>query len=384
MSIVELMFWISFLAAAFAYVGYPATVVTVAAIAGRPWKKESRFPSLSLLIAAHNEEASIREKLQQSLELDYPRDKLEIVVVSDGSTDRTDAIVGEFADRGIRLIRTPARSGKTAAQNFAVPHTSGEIIVFSDATTIYRPDTLELLVRSFAERKVGGVEAMLLYVAGGSGHLGGKDLAKRYESRIKSAESLVWGGIGDNGACYAIRREIWRPLEATVTSDLAAPLDVMRQGYRFVFEPEAVSIENATESWKDEFKRKIRTVRAGVHTVLRSLDLVVPGSNNWTAYVLWGRKISRWLSAFLLPILFLSSAALAGRPSFLAFFALQCLGLTLAGVGMVHEKLGDRHRLISLARGFAAINLAAMIGTVLALFSSSTEVWTPDRGADDG
>jgi cellulose synthase/poly-beta-1,6-N-acetylglucosamine synthase-like glycosyltransferase len=372
-------FWISACVVFFAYCGYPVIVILLARFLGRPWANAGSQPRLSILIAAYNESRSIGRKIEETLRLECPGSSLEVAVVSDGSSDGTDAIVSGFADRGVRLIQTGRRVGKTEAQNIAVPQLSGEIVVFSDATTVLREDTLQVLTNAFSDPRVGGVEARLTYRAAGSGHLGGKDVAKGYEAAVKRAESLLWGGVGDNGACYAIRKELWRPLSPDLTSDLAAPLDVMRQGFRFVFEPSAISEEEAAASWTAEFKRKIRTVRAGVHTVLSSRDLLFSPHHLWTAFVLWGRKISRWCSAFMLPLAFLTAGLLAAELPYAVAFASLAAGLCAGLAGMALGRRADRSRILSLSRGFLAINVAAIVGSVLAIARSNTEAWVPER-----
>lgn len=375
----EIVFLVAAGTIAFTYLGYPAIVSLFALAWGRPSLAGATPLSMTVLIAAHNEEAAIAGTVEGMLALDAPAAPIDVLVVSDGSTDRTDAIVGRYADRGVRLVRTPARLGKTGAQRFALAFATGDVVVFADATVRYATDCLVRLASRFGNPDVGGVEGRLVYRRNTTGHLGGKDLAKSFEARVKTAESAVYGGVGDNGACYAIRRELCRPLPDNLTSDLAGPLDVLRQGFRFVFEPTAISEEEAAESWQAEFRRKIRTVRAGVHVVLSSRDLLNPWRHPWTSFVLIGRKISRWLAAWMLPVALLASAAAMKEPFYAVAFALQASGWGFALIGMVFPGAAERVRLLCLARAFLAVNAAAVIGSAQAVLRGNSEVWTPSR-----
>ncbi len=350
------------------------------ALAAHPVRRGRIEPTVTLLIAAYNEEKDIAAKLENACSLDYPEGRLEIVVVSDHSTDGTDRIVSGFADRGVRLIRTPERSGKTGAQNYAIAHARGDIVVFSDATTSYAKDALRRIVMNFADESVGGAEGRLVYIEADSGFLGNKDLMKSYEAWIKTRESLVRGGVGDNGAFYAIRRSLCRPLRPDLTSDFAAPLDVSRQGKRFVFDPEAVSYEKVSSSSIDEFKRKIRTVRAGVNVFVNSLDLLNPVKHGWIAYVLAGRKFSRWFASVMLIAAFLANVFLLAQPFYRGTFALQATFYLLSLVGILTRDAYDGVRLLSVPKSFVLVNMAALRGIASYVRNRNTEVWTPKRG----
>lgn len=376
----ELIFWASALLIFYAYVGYPLSLLLVRLLASHPVNRSATTPSITLLIAAYNEEKHIGAKIENSLALNYPDDKLEILVVSDGSTDRMDEIVRGYAPRGVRLVRTPGRKGKTGAQNLAIGEARGDVVVFSDATTLYEKIALRRLVRNFADASVGGVEGRLVYVRADTGFMGNKDLLKTYEAWIKSMESEIWGGVGDNGAFYAIRRELCRPLREDLTSDFAGPLDVSRQGRRFVFEPEALCYEKVPAGSIDEFRRKIRTVRAGVNVFLGSVDLLNPLMHSWISYVLFGRKFCRWFSSLLLLLLLLANAFLLDAPFYRWTFAAQCCFYALAAAGILVGDASDRVRVVSVPKSFLLVNVAALRGIGSYLRSRNTEIWTPNRG----
>jgi len=345
----------------------------------RQVKQGEIFPSITVIIAAYNEEKNIKAKLENTLLLNYPAEKREIIVVSDFSSDTTDEIVAGFASEGVRLMRTPERRGKTGAQNIAMGEAKGEIIVFSDATAIYEKESLRKIVRSFDDPSVGGVEGRLIYESAETGFIGNKDLQKSYEAYIKKMESQIWTGVGDNGAFYAIRRELCRPLREDLTSDFAAPLDVTRQRKRFIFDDQALSFDKVSSNSQDEFKRKIRTVRAGINVFVNSFDLLNPFRYGWVSYVLVGRKLSRWLSSVMLPLLLISNLFLLPQSFYVLFLISQSLCYVFAIAGIIAGDSFDRIKLISIPKSFFMVNLAAMRGIASFVVHRNQEIWTPKR-----
>jgi cellulose synthase/poly-beta-1,6-N-acetylglucosamine synthase-like glycosyltransferase len=376
----EYLFWIAASLLFYTYAGYPCVLYLIHHFLCRPVKKGEDLPYFSMIIAAYNEEKDIWNKLRNTIDIDYPEGKLEVIVVSDHSTDETDNLVKRFG-HGIRLLRTPVRMGKTGAQNLAIAEARGDILVFSDATTRYDRNSLRILARNFSDETVGGVEGRLIYYPSKTGFLGDKDLLKSYEAGIKTMEGRVWSGVGDNGACYAIRRNLCRFIREDLTSDFAAPLDVSRQGKRFVFEPDALSYEEASSSSGREFKRKIRTVRAGIHVFSNSLDLLDPRKFGWITFVLLSRKFCRWATGFLLIVLFLSNMGLLESLFYGAFFALQMMFYLSAITGIVLREYGDRVRILSIPKNFLLVSTAAICGIIDYFRSKSTEIWDTARNS---
>lgn len=372
-------FWLSVGLLVFTYIGYPLSLWVVATLRPRPVQAGEDLPALSVIIAAYNEEKSIVAKLCNTLELDYPAEKLEVLVVSDHSSDKTDQFVQQCGDVRVKLVRCPERKGKTGAQNLAVTEARGEVLVFSDATTIYEKDALKKIVRSFSDPSVGGVEGRLIYCASGNGFLGNKDLLKSYEAIIKTWESQISTGVGDNGAFYAIRASLYRSLSEDLTSDFGAPLDVVRQQYRFVFDPEAICYEAVSANSWEEFRRKIRTVRAGLKVFWNSFDLLNPLVYPFPAYVLTWRKAARWGGGVFLIGMFVSNVFLAQDTFYGGTLVLQAVlwGATLVGVA-AGDAL-DGFRPISIPKSFMLVNLAAVWAMVSCAVSGSREVWTPQR-----
>jgi cellulose synthase/poly-beta-1,6-N-acetylglucosamine synthase-like glycosyltransferase len=254
-AVANVLFWTSLGALAWTQAGYPLVTTLAARLRSRPVRMGTELPSVSVIVAAHDEEAVIERRLENLLALDYPRDRLELVVASDASTDRTDELVGRFANRGVRLVRCP-RGGKVAAQNHTVPTTGGEIVAFSDANATWAPDALRKLVRSFADPQVAYVCGRLcLEAADGSNREGAY---WRFELALRAAESRLHSVTGGNGSIYAVRRSDYVDVDPRFGHDLAFPYLMVQRGRRAVYEPEAVAYEKPTPSNETEYRRKVR------------------------------------------------------------------------------------------------------------------------------
>ena len=244
------LFWTFIALVAYVYVGYPLLLAAIRTLRGpRRIKQADTEPSVTLMISAFNEEDVITDKLRNCLELDYPRERLEVFVISDASDDCTDAIVAGFAGQGIELIRMGERGGKTLGLNEAVRRASGEIVVFSDANAMYRIDVLRMLVRNFADPVVGAVVGESTYVDPEVESERSEGLYWRYEVCLKRLESQIGSVVGGDGAIYAIRRQLYVPMSADALSDFVNPLQIVRGGHRCIYEPAARSYERAAEQW---------------------------------------------------------------------------------------------------------------------------------------
>jgi cellulose synthase/poly-beta-1,6-N-acetylglucosamine synthase-like glycosyltransferase len=254
--VAKALFWASLGALAWTHAGYPVAASLGARIRGRRVLSDQGYePSVSVIVAAWNEEPVIERRLQNLLEQDYPAEKLELVVASDASTDRTDELVEGFADRGVRLVRCP-RGGKVAAQNVTVAKTSGEVVAFSDANATWAPDALRKLVRNFADPEVAYVCGRLrLERADGSNREGAY---WRYELWLRASESRLHSVTGGNGSIYAVRREDYVDVDPRFGHDLALPYLMVQRGRRAVYEPEALAFEKPTPTSEAEYRRKVR------------------------------------------------------------------------------------------------------------------------------
>ena len=252
---VKVVFWLSLGAIAWTHIGYPIVAALLSRLWPRPVLTADSTPTVSVIVAAHNEESVIERRLENLLALDYPPERLEIVVASDASTDRTDELVEKFAEHGVRLVRCP-RGGKVAAQNHVVPQTSGDIVAFSDANATWAPDALRKLVRNFADPSVAYVCGQLrLEAADGSNKEG---TYWRYELRLRESESLLHSVTGGNGSIYALRRVDYVDVDPRFGHDLALPYLVVQHGSRAVYEAEAIASEKPAPTNETEYRRKVR------------------------------------------------------------------------------------------------------------------------------
>jgi len=296
------LFWVCAGLIAYTYVLYPLLILIWARFSPqRTQVDESCFPSVSMVIAAYNEEDVIGKKIENCLALDYPPDHIEFLFGSDGSSDRTNEILNACDDTRIRSFPYQERAGKLNVLNKIVPEASGDLLVFSDANTMYRPDAVRKLARHFADATIGGVCGRLRLVnpndsAGGEG----EGLYWRYENVLKRAEGTILTVIGANGAIYAIRRELFRPLptESVIMDDFLIPLRVLEQGRRVIYDPEAVATENTSPGMRGEFTRKVRIAAANFNAIPHILGLLNP-FRGFVALALWSHKIVRWSVPFL-------------------------------------------------------------------------------------
>ena len=371
MIVLKTLFWGSLGALAWTHVGYPVAVSLVARTRPRRVAKDAAFePSVSVIIAAHNEEDVIGERLENLLALDYPGDKLDIVVASDASTDRTDEFVRAVAEREphVRLLACE-RGGKVAAQHHAVRETSGDVVAFSDANSTWAPDVLRLLTASLADPEVGYVCGRLeLRDATGANKEG---LYWRYELWLRQQESLVHSITGGNGAVYAVRREDYVEDDPRYGHDLGFPYLIVQHGKRAVYEPAAVAVENTSSEPEDEYERKVRMVAQSWGHVLSGRML--RRTNPLYMVELVSHRLLRYGSGILHVVLFASSAALVPRGGvvYRVAFAGQ-----LAAFGLVYA--GKRRAKVpgaGIAYYYYLVTKATLDGLVRYLGSGTPVVW---------
>ncbi len=359
----EVFFWTMAAVIFYTYIGYSLTILLLALIINHPIRRAPIEPRLTYLITAYNEEKNIRSKLDQVLSLDYPHDKLEIIVASDGSTDGTDSIVRQFAGRGVRLVRVEGRVGKTETQNLAVREATGEVIVFSDATTFYEPSALRNIVRNYADPAVGAVSGRYQYRNPTGAPIGfGSILFWKYENLIKILQTRIGTITGCCGCIYSVRRELYHPLPADIISDLVEPLKILDRGHRIVFEPEAIAFEDTTEKTAEEFSMRVRVVTRGMRGLLYMRKLFNPLRHGFVSFQLLSHKVLRWFVAVFLLILFLSNLWLLGTSHFYSvMFSLQCTFYATAILGIAAERMHVASKLLTIPLYFVTVNAAAVV-----------------------
>jgi cellulose synthase/poly-beta-1,6-N-acetylglucosamine synthase-like glycosyltransferase len=368
-------FWSSLAAIVYVYALYPLILSLLRIMARRPIKVEPIEPTVCLFIAANDEAAVIEAKLRNALSLDYPAERLEIVVASDGSVDGTDEIVKRFAPR-VRLIAHSPRRGKIAAINHGLESVACDVVVFSDANTFLAPDAIRALVRNFASPDVGCVSGDVVLV--GDRALLGKseDLYYRYERWIQHAESDIGSMIGADGALYAIRRRLFVPrAEDTILDDMAIPMSIVRAGGRVVFEPAARAHEPGVESASEEFSRKTRVVAGAMQFLARS-DSEVPISAPQVILSLVSHKALRWFSPAFALVLFVTSLMLTGTGTYHEYRAVWVTSsaiMALGALGMIPRL--RRIPLVGLSHYLCLVQAAAAAGFLKGLSGRQSVLW---------
>jgi cellulose synthase/poly-beta-1,6-N-acetylglucosamine synthase-like glycosyltransferase len=382
----ELVFWSCIGLVAWAYVGYVVFLFILARVRRRTLVRSPIESTVSVIVCAYNEEKAIAAKLEALLALDYPEDKIEVIVASDCSTDDTDEIVRGFQGRGVKLVALPERGGKTAAQNAAVREAHGEVLVFTDATTRFRPDVLRNLLEAFADPMVGCVGAELEYVSELGSLVGrGGSLYWRYEKKVKQLESMANSLIGVSGCLYAVRARLYTPIEADLIGDFTVALDTFAQGYITVYAKGAVSEEKTNEDFRSEFDMRTRVIIRTIHALVRRAPMLNPFRYGLFAFQLWSHKALRYLVPELLAGAFVASLALAllsGPRSWLyrTLVVVQvgsCGGA--AALWWASRRFGLRARALSVPIYFAQVNAAAFWALVAYLRGERKVTWTTAR-----
>jgi len=295
------------------YIGYPLLLFVLRfALPEKKVDRKDIYPEVSFIISCFNEEAVIREKLENTLALDYPKDKLEIVVISDASSDRTDEIVRGFADQGVRLIRQNKNLGKTSGLNLTVPQTSGKIIIFSDANALYASHAVGKLVRNFNDGKVGYVVGEARYRDIDQTAASKSETAYwKFEIWLKRMESYMHSVVGGDGAIYAIRRELYEKLLDTDINDFVNPMQIILKGYRGIYESEAICYEESAGEFKKEFQRKIRIINRSFSGLLRMKAVLNPFKTGFFSLEVISHKLLRWFAPVFIIILIISCLMLS-------------------------------------------------------------------------
>jgi cellulose synthase/poly-beta-1,6-N-acetylglucosamine synthase-like glycosyltransferase len=379
----ERILWFSVIMVILVTVGYPIFLALCWPFARRRRQVDSAERQVSLIIAAFNEEAVIARKIENSLVLDYPRERLEIIVASDGSTDRTDQITQSFGGRGVSLLRFP-RTGKTGVQNEVARIAKGEVLVFSDANAFYRPDAIRKLVRHFADPEVACVCGQLVYSVGGAG--AGAGASERsywdYEKFMKQRESDLSSAIGANGSIYAVRRADYVELDKDLISDFVEPLALVQRHKRVIYEPEAISEEAASNTYGVEFRRKVRILTRSIRGLLHMRALLNPLRYGIFSFQLLMHKLLRFLTPLFLISGFASLAALAAIGRYRVLFLLLVLALAVAvavGRGVIRERSNPLIRASHLLYYFLMVNFALVVAWANILRGKRMRFWAPER-----
>lgn len=381
----EIVFWLSIFLTAYAYGGYLILIVILSVFGKKEPRKGENEVSVSLIISAYNEEKDIEKKLRNTLELDYPKDKMEIIVASDASTDGTDEIVRRYAGKSkeipIILHRVEGRLGKTAAQNSAVRICRGDIIIFSDAASMYDRGAIRAIVKNYADPEVGAVSGMYKYINRKGASVGfATILFWNLENFIKSRQTMIKTITGCCGCIYSVRKELYTELPPNIISDLVEPLTILKKGYRIAFEPKALAYEETTEKPKQEFNMRIRVIIRGMNGILFMKGLLNPLKYPFIAFQLFSHKVMRWMVPIFCIAAFLSNIFLAFESSFYLILLLgQTLFYLMALIGFYLEKINKKLMIFYLPMYFLIVNTASLVSIFKVLKGENVTVWQTER-----
>jgi len=381
----DVWFWTLLLVGLYPYVIYPVVVAALGRLANRTVRRDDAFvPQVTVITAAFNEQAHIGATIDNKLRQDYPPDRLDMIVVSDASADRTDDIVREFAAREprVQLLRNEARAGKTAGLNLAIPRARGEIVVFADANSIYRPDAIAKLVRNFADPQVGYVTGSMRYVSADGSMVGdGCSAYMRYENALRLAETRIGSIVGVDGGVDAIRRDLYRPMRPDQLPDFVAPLTVAEQGFRVIYEPDAVLTEDTLSVQSQEYRMRVRVALRAFWALWDKRALLNPFRFGLYAWQLWSHKLLRYLSFLPLAAAMALNWLLLPRGGIYALgaaaqvlFAILCVA-ALAGMRGVGQLSVTRYCFY-----FFLLNWASAVAFVRFVRGQKQVLWQPRVG----
>jgi glycosyltransferase involved in cell wall biosynthesis len=372
--IAHTVFWGTLGALAWTHAGYPLAMGALARLRPRPVRKRDETPSVALVVSAHNEEAVIRRRIDNALSLDYPEEKLEVVVASDGSTDLTDAIVGEIAAQHprVRLLQCP-REGKVAAQHRSVRETTSDVLAFTDANSEWEPDALQALVRNLADDEVGYVCGQLRLDSPDGANLEG--IYWRYEMWVRRQESAASSITAGNGAIYAVKRDAYVEDDPKFGHDFGFPYLMEQMGRRAVYEPDAVAVEKPAAEPEDEYGRKVRTIARALGHILTG-RVFRPTRPLYLAELI-SHRVLRYSTGILHVGLLVSNLMLVARaPFYRVFLLFQLAGLGLAAAGKLRLPIPGAR----LAYYYYVVTKATVAALVRYLRSGTPQTWDKAKG----
>lgn len=379
MIVLEVSLWLSLGLIAYAYVGYPAILAVMALVRTRSIQKADITPSVTFMITAYNEEKRIGEKLRNTLAVDYPKERFEVLVASDCSTDKTDEIVVSYREQGVRLVRAPMRKGKEAAQKLAVQIASGEILVFSDVATILPENAVRNIVKSFHDPTVGCVSSVDRFIDK-DGRVSGEGAYVKYEMLLRSLETRVNSLVGLSGSFFAARSAICKQAwSEDLQSDFNTVLNSMRAGLRGVSDSDSPGYYKDIADERKEFDRKVRTVLRGISVFMKSLALVNPMRHRLFAWQLVSHKLCRWLVPFAMLIVLVVNAILTIEfGTYTLLFALQAAFYGVALGGLWWRPL-LRFPAVGLPAFFVLVNASILKAWIRYWSGERLIVWEPSK-----
>jgi cellulose synthase/poly-beta-1,6-N-acetylglucosamine synthase-like glycosyltransferase len=380
MPVMEVIFWIAVLVIVYTLFGYPLLTLILAGTICKRIDRKPITPRVSFIIAAYNEEDVIAEKLEQTLALAYPPEQLEVIVASDGSTDRTDEIVRSFADRGVKLYRGEGRKGKTETLNGAVAAATGDIVIFSDATGVYNDEAIRELVANFNDPAIGCVTGRVAYRYGTDATSTGFKGYQRIAVAVRQAESRFGSQTSVSGSIHAIRRELYRPAHPGFSLDVIDAVHAVSQGRRVVYDNRAVSLEDSRTRLGDEFRCRVRISVRATSMIPYVLSQLFRHGRLGYMFQMVSHKFLRWWLWCLLLVALVTNLLLAWHSPAYAFLAgLQGLFYLMAVVGLLAARWDIGIPFVPLLAFFLLGNVAACTGAIKCLAGKRMAKWEPVR-----
>jgi len=379
--LLQIILWFNITLVVYVYIGYPVLLIVLSYLKPYSYSSvNSTFaPSVSLLIPAYNEEKNISIKLDNCLKMEYPKNKLEIVVVSDGSTDRTNEIIAEYSLSGIRSIILNKRRGKCYAINYAVQQLKSEIIVISDADIICGNDSIVHIVNNFSKDEIGCVTAWTQYTNKDMNSLTrNNDLYHRYEIFIRKMESKL-GVLGLGMSMTAFPKKLFQPIPVFLVDDTFIPLHILKMGYKVIYEPKIIIKALTFTDSRGEFKVRERNAVVDTSTLIFMKSLCNPFKYFMPSLMLISHKWGRWLVPFFLCIIFSINISILGEPIYDLLFMAQLLVYSLALLGFILYLTGIKSRYLTVLYYFFLVNISATIGFTKAIFGYRQTKWEPER-----
>lgn len=370
------LFWLSALLIFYTYIGYPLLMVIWSRLRAQPVETADISPSVSIVIAAYNEEDRILPRIENLLSSDYPQDKLEIIIVSDGSTDQTVERIESLNNANVKVIPLSENGGKAIAVNHGVAAASGELIVFADVRQRFEAAAIRHLVNQFADEKVGGATGELILMSAGNDEAPeGVGLYWKYEKAIRDMESSVDSTVGATGAIYAIRKALYQPLpDGIILDDVLTPMRITQQGYRVVMVREAHAFDTISGSGDEEFARKVRTL-AGNYQLMQAAPWINSPRKNRLFFQWISHKVSRLITPFFMIIAVLS-AFLAAKPFYIFLGVLQVLAYGIAGSACLKLMRGEKVTgPLNAAASFLMLNITAIVAAYSFFMGNTASLW---------
>ena len=378
---ISLLFWLSLGILVYVFFGFVLLLFIVSLFCRKRLREQDLCPSVSVIVCAYNEEKHIVGKIFNCLELEYPTDRIEIVVVSDGSTDNTDGLLATIKNPMVKTYRAPTQQGKTACQNMAVGMATKDILFFTDATVCHPPNVLKLLVRHLSESTVGCVTGKPVFKRDQGAASRGQTTREKYELYLRSKLGETTSLFGAQDCIYVIPRKLYTPINADLDSGFVAPLKLLQSGFRTVYEPRALAfVDRPPPNVRDEFIRRSRIALRGMRGLIHMRQLMNPFRYGFVAISLISTRLLRWLSPVFLIILFLSNLFLLDTALYYSFLIMQVGFYLTAFIAYVVSQKGHKLGLpFYIPLYFCLMVCAASLGLKRLLSGESGQMWQTRR-----